>query len=220
MRLMRSTAVMAILCVLMLLLAGCVKGVPNPTPPETTPTLGVTVEGPVSQTTVVPTTTSPFVPVTLLPAEDVPPPSGHYTVIPTTTPATLTLIDEKILAFSYNGTAYAYTLENPPLLIECTLTVPNITRVFTEKDPTKVPTEDDPSPTRTINKTYADPAAWFQVIVIDRGTRKVVAREGYGRAFDVNPSKQVWIRYPGNYYIEFSGNQVTANIRFLVNKGT
>jgi hypothetical protein len=120
------------------------------------------------------------------------------------------------MAFSYNKTAFNFEIKNPPLLMEYTLTVPNITRTGVEKDPTKEPTLNDPNPTRAVTIVYPDPAAWFQVSVMDLETERVIARDGYGGQYDVSTKKKVWVRYPGNYYIEFAGQRVTANVKFWV----
>jgi hypothetical protein len=138
-----------------------------------------------------------------------PPPVSNAT-------ANMTLIDEKTLVLSGIPTAFNYELQNPPLLIYYTLTVPNITRTGVEKDPTVPPTEDDPNPTRSVTKTYPDPAAWFEVTVTDLETKRVIARDGYGRTYDVSSKKQVWVRYPGSYYIEFSGTRLTADVKFWI----
>jgi hypothetical protein len=121
----------------------------------------------------------------------------------------LTIIDEKTMAFSYNRTAYTYTVENPPLLIDYNLTVPNITKTRVETDPVS-------GGDRTVTVTYPDPVAFFEVTVKDLGTNRIIVRNGYGGVYDVAYSKEVWVRYPGDYYIEFFGNRVTANVKFLI----
>jgi hypothetical protein len=121
----------------------------------------------------------------------------------------LTVIDEKTIAFSYNRTAYTYTVENPPLLIEFSLTVSNITKTRVETDPV---TGGD----RTVTVTYPDPAAFFEVTVRDLGTNRIIVRNGYGGVYDVTLEKEVWVRYPGTYYIELTGRHLTANVKFLI----
>jgi hypothetical protein len=222
---MRPAGIIAILLILLVLTAGCGQRIPtrntttkNPWSP--TPTSRGT--GSQGTTPVGPTTTSPLIQATLIPENTVtetpaptyrsPPPVSNLT-------ANLTLIDEKDLVFSYNKTAYTIDLQNPPLLIQYTLTVANITRTGVEKDPTKVPTADDPNPTRTVTMTYPDPAAWFQVSVMDLKTKRVIAKDGYGGQYDVFVSKDVWVRYPGKYYIELSGQRLSADVKFWVPKG-
>jgi hypothetical protein len=220
---MRPAGIIAILLILLVLTAGCGQRVPtrNTTtknPWSVTPTSG---KGGSNGTPVVPTTTGPLIQATLIPEKTVtespvptirsPPPIANAT-------ANLTLIDEKDMAFSYNKTAFNYDLQNPPLLIKYTLTVPNITRTGVEKDPTKAPTADDPNPTREVTYTYPDPAAWFQVSVMDLGTKKVIIKDGYGGQYDVSFNKSIWVRYPGKYYIEFSGQRLSAHVDFWIPK--
>jgi hypothetical protein len=225
---MRRAGIIAIILILMILFAGCGQRVPtrnttakNPWGNTTTTPRGT--GGSTIETPVVPTTTSPIIQVTLIPEKTVtttpvgvirsPPPVANAT-------ANLTLIDEKNMVFSYNKTAYNLELQDPPLLIVYTLTVPNITRIGVEKDPTVIPTADNPNPTRAVTKTYPDPAAWFEVSAMDLKTKHVIARDGYGRQYDVSVSKQVWVRYPGSYYIEFAGNRLTADVKFWVPNAT
>ena len=217
---MRLAVVIAFILLIMVLLAGCGSKVPtrNATPTNpwgTTPKVGGGGTGPGGKITIVPTTTSPFqqVPVspiaTQTPAIPIisPPPPANLT-------ENLTVIDEKTLIFVYNRTAYNYNLVNPPLLIEITLTVPNITRTRVERDPTS----SDPNADRTVTLTYPDPLAFFEVTITDVATKHVIARNGYGGQYDVSYSKKVWVRYPGTYIIEFSGNRLTADVRFLIPK--
>jgi hypothetical protein len=212
---MRWAGPITILLILLILSAGCGQRVPtrNTTPKNpwgnTTPrgTGGSTV-----QTPVVPTTTSPFVQVTVIPQTTMTgtPPRITPPQVANST-ATLTLIDEKTMVFSYNKTAFNFELQNPPLLIEYTLTVPNITKTRVETDPVS-------GGDRTVSVTYPDPVAWFQVSVMDMGTKRVIVRDGYGGQYDVSYSKKVWVRYPGNYYIEFSGQRLSAYVKFWTPK--
>jgi hypothetical protein len=216
---MRWAGTITIILILMVILAGCGQRVPtrnvtNKNPwGNTTPRPGLT-GGPAVDTPVVPTTTSPIIQATLMPEKTVTPtPGSTYRSPPPVANATanLTLIDEKRIVFSYNKTAYNFELQNPPLLIDYTLTVPNITRTRIIADPVSGADE-------TVTITYPDPVAWFVVSAMDLETKHVIAKDGYGRQYDVSVSKQVWVRYPGTYYIEFSGNRLTANVKFWVPK--
>jgi hypothetical protein len=206
-------AIIAIVLVLMVLLAGCGQRVPTRNTTSKNPWGNTTPKktaGPAPKTIVVPTTTSPFVEVTLIPERTVtvtpdityrsPPPVANAT-------ANLTLLDKKTLVLSWNRTAYNYELEDPPLLIKYTLTVPNITK-------TRVITDPVSGGDRTVSITYPNPAAIFEVTVRDLETNQVLARDGYGGQYDVSYSKQVWVRHPGTYYIEFFGRLVTAKVEF------
>ena len=217
---MRPAGVIAILLILLVLFAGCGQRVPsmnttgkNPWGNTTTPPQR---GGPGLQYTVVPTTTSPFLPATLLPGPTpVATPNQEYRNPPpvANASANLTLIDEKTMVFTYNTTAYTYSLTNPPLLIDYTLTVPNITRTKVVTDP--VTGGDD-----VVSVSYPDPVAGFTVTVRDLKTRNVLAQDGYGGQYDISYRKQVWVRYPGDYYIEFWGNRVTADVKFEIYNNT
>jgi hypothetical protein len=213
MNIMRPAVLIAILLVAMILLAGCGQRVPprnsssknpwNQTTPKVTP-VG-------SKITPTPTSTSPFIQATITPVESVTgtTPAAYRTEPPTpNATANLTVLDRKKLPFSYNKTAYTYTLDNPPLLIDYTLTVPNITK-------TRVVTDPVTGGDKTVSITYPDPNAWVELTVKDLETNRIIVRSGYGGQYDVSYSKKVWIRYPGDYYLEFSGNLVFADVEFL-----
>lgn len=213
---MRSAGAIAILLILLILLAGCGQRVPTrntTTKNPWTPTPKGGGGGSASQTTAVPTTPSPLVQVTVTPTETV---TGSPTAIipppPVNLTANMTVTDEITLVLSWNRTAYTYDLESPPLLIEYTLTVPNITK-------TRVITDPVTGGDRTVTITYPHPDALFEVTVKDLETNRILAREGYGGQYDVSYSKDIWIRYPGTYYIEFFGRLVTAKIKFSAPKG-
>jgi hypothetical protein len=219
MRTMRPVVILAILLVIMLLLAGCGQRVPPRNSSTKSPWNQTTPKasgGSGSKVTPTPTSTSPFVPVTITPAETATASQGspyRGEPAPANVTANLTIIDTKKLIFIFNESAYSYTLKNPPLLIDYTLTVPNITK-------TRVVTDPVSGGDRTVTITYPDPAAYFEARVRDVETNRVIVRDGYGGQYDVKYSKKLWVRYPGTYVIEFSGNRCTAEVDFLVPKGT
>jgi hypothetical protein len=212
---MRPVAIAVLLLILLVILAGCGQRVPTRNTTTKNPWANVTAtpkEGSASQTTPVPTTPSPIVQVTLIPTETVTssiPATPVTTLPPVKLAGNLTLIDTKTLSFIYNATAFEYTLENPPLVIDYTLTVPNITKKRVIADPVS-------GADKTVIITYPDPLARFEVTVMDTKTERIIARNGYGGQYDVSYTKRTWVRYPGTYYIEFSGNKVTAKIEFLI----
>jgi hypothetical protein len=227
---MRWTGVIAILLILMMLLAGCGQRVPGKgsnttttplwggqkvreynasadpgatvtgTPPVVYPTAGAT-SGPVAVATIIPEST-----VTVTPGGTYrnPPPPINLT-------ANYTVIYDQSLIFTWNATAVTYELLNPPLVIDYTLTVPNITRTRQATDPVS-------GGDITVTSTYPDPQARFEIIVRDPVTMKVFAQDGYGGQYDVAYSKQLRVLYPGKYHIQMSGNKVTAHVKFTVLK--
>jgi len=227
---MRWAGAFAILLICLILLAGCGQRVPKNTGNTTTtpiwgqraraynasdpggtavtgtPTVGPTTSvtsGPVASATIIPVTTASVTPVgTYRP----PPPPENIS-------ANYTVIYDQSLIFSWNSSALTYTLTDPPLIIDYTLTVPNITRTRQATDPVS-------GGDITVTSTYPDPQAYFEITVRDPVTLKVFGQTGYGRQYDVAYSKQLKILYPGTYHIQMDGNKVTAHVKFTVPKGT
>lgn len=71
---------------------------------------------------------------------------------------------------------------------------------------------------KTETVTTISPYAWFEVTVRDPVTGQVVAEEGYSRGYSVDAGKDLIIRSPGKYLIEFSGNELSAEIQVSVPK--
>ena len=227
---MRRAGVIAFLLILMILLAGCGQRMPGKnsssnttplwggktvrqvngstgtdvtvtgTPPVVYPTSSAT-SGPVAVATIIPDAT-----VTVTPGGTYrnPPPPINIT-------ANYTVIYDQSLIFTWNATAVTYELVNPPLIIDYTLTVPNITRTRQATDPVS-------GGDITVTSTYPDPQARFEIIVRDPVTMKIFAQDGYGGQYDVAYSKQLRVLYPGKYHIQMSGNKVTAHVKFTVLK--
>jgi hypothetical protein len=222
---MRRAWVIAVLLVFMIVLAGCGKPIPRGSSGNTTPVWGqkpreynasggpdttdhgTPVAGPTAEVTSGPVLTATIIPMTTTTASPAgtyrnPPPEANIT-------ANYTVIYDENLIFSWNATALAYKLEDPPLIIDYTLTVPNITRISTDKDPVS-------GGDITVTKTYPDPQAYFEITVRDPVTMRIFAQGGYARQYDVSYTKQLRILYPGNYHIQMAGNKVTAHVKFTV----
>jgi hypothetical protein len=228
---MRWTGVIAFLLILMMLLAGCGQRVPGKGSNTTTTPLwggktvreynasaepGTTVTGtpPVGLPTVT-GTSGPVAAATIIPTTVQVTPAGTYRnpPPPINITANYTVIFDQSLIFTWNSTAFTYELINPPLIIDYTLTVPNITRTKQAKDPVS-------GGDITVTSTYPDPMARFEIIVRDPVTMRTFAQDGYGGQYDVSYSKQLRVLYPGKYHIQMSGNKVTAHVKFTVPKGT
>jgi hypothetical protein len=113
---------------------------------------------------------------------------------------------DQFFAFGQKET-FPYDLETPPLYVKYNLTPKLITRE-------KV-INIGMSSEKTINVTYANPNAWFEIRVLDAGNGAVIADQGYGKDFPDVTRSEFMVRNPGKYLIEFSGNDVTAEIRIL-----
>ena len=114
------------------------------------------------------------------------------------------------IQFKNNKTAYTYELYRPPLVIEMCFS-PNMTSrtIWFES---KYGDHDE----KTETVTSISPNAWFEVTVRDPVTGQVIAKEGYAKAYSVDTGKSLTIRSPGEYLIEFSGNELSAQIQIRV----
>lgn len=161
-----------------------------------------------------PTETRYMVPATPYPVETPPPTTSSYTRLPDPTPEIpeYVAIFYDTLAFKQNRTAYTYQLERPPMVIEMCIK-PNMTtrtiwyesRVGERKE-------------RTETVTAISPAAWFEVTVRHQPEGTIVAQEGFARSYSVETAKQLTLRSPGTYLIEFGGNDLSAEIQIRVPK--
>jgi hypothetical protein len=115
----------------------------------------------------------------------------------------------QFFAFGQKET-FDYDLTVPPLYIKYNLTPRLVTREKTIN--IGLSTE------QTINVTYPNPNAWFEIKVLDANNGAVIDDQGYGKDFPDVTKSEFMVRNPGKYRIEFSGNDVTADISVL--KGT
>jgi hypothetical protein len=228
---MRWTGVIAFFFILMILLAGCGQRVPGKGTNTTTTPLwggktvreyngsadpgatvtGTPVGGPTATITSGPVAVATIIPVTTMAIT----PAGTYRnpPPPINITANYTVIYDESLIFVWNATAVTYELINPPLIIDYTLTVPTIKRKTVAKDPVS-------GGDLIVDVEYPDPNARFEITVRDPVTMRIFAQDGYGGQYDVSPSKQLQVRYPGNYHIQMEGNRLTAHVKFTVPKGT
>jgi hypothetical protein len=218
-----------IILVIMISFSGCIK------PPEnsgssgggdsgswfggggkTTPETGGGTKGTTGSTatpTVTPVAqeTSVLVPATPFPIDTTPPTTSSFTRLPTNytvneTPHVAIFYDT--IAFKQNRIAYSYQLERPPLIIEMCIKPNMTTRTIWY--------EDTPGDGKTQKVTTISPAAWFEVSVRDQATGTIVVQEGYAKAYSVDTGKKLILRSAGTYLIEFSGNELSAEIQIRV----
>jgi hypothetical protein len=107
----------------------------------------------------------------------------------------------------------SFSLVNPPLVIDYTVTPLNVTEVkeLDYKIVSKVYHEK-----LIINRPYEQ--AWFLVVVRDRETGKVVLEDGYGKTYSLDPSRRLVLYTGGNYRFEFTGAYVSVDLAMKVNK--
>ena len=116
------------------------------------------------------------------------------------------------VTFGYSAIAFTYNLGMPPLMIEYTVQPRMITdtKAYTSRFGKK---EDE-----VVTTTYPSPGAWFEVIARDKTNGEIILRNGYGKDYTENLNQNVKLLKTGNYQIDFRGNDVTVDIRMLVNE--
>lgn len=71
---------------------------------------------------------------------------------------------------------------------------------------------------RVINTSYTSPSAWFTVSVYNAGNGNLIEEQGFNKAFGITTKQEFMVRAPGNYRVEMSGNDVTAEVWILTGK--
>ncbi len=183
---------------------------------KATPTAAETDGGSTTTTT---TTPAPgeagyLVPATPYPIETTPGTTMSGTRFPdiTTSPVEYMGIYYGTLALKNNKTAFTYDLQKPPLVIEICFS-PNMTTRTIWYD-SKYTNRGE----KTETVTTISPAAWFEVIVREPASGQIVAKEGFGRGYSTDTGKDLMIRSQGKYLIEFSGNELSAQVQIRVPK--
>jgi hypothetical protein len=198
--------------VMLLCSAGCV----TPPKPGTVSTPSGTASGITSGTTPVtpaPTITqhyvnevTPFGPATLPSTGTT---TSGYTVFTESTPIPQDqscLIYLKHQTYSYNRTAFAFNLENPPMYINYSVIPTNVTirRVVTLKTGSKGE--------ETITYSDYSPYSWFEITVRNKTTGEIYLQDGFGpgKGYRIYREGTVKIMNRDDLQIEFYGNAITA----------
>jgi len=124
--------------------------------------------------------------------------------------------------FTYNKTvAVAYTLKNPPLLINFSLIPVNVTRNVTV---TKHYGTDQESEEILRFEIY-HPSSYFEVTVRDRNTGDILLQDGFsasnsaGKQYSSDPFNRTFrVFHYGDVLVEMNGNWVNANLTLQVLK--
>lgn len=103
---------------------------------------------------------------------------------------------------------FAHVLTRPPLYIRFNLTPTQITRHRLVSAMTRNE--------HYVNTTENNPLAWFEVRVLDAGSGAVIDQQGFGKDYPDITRHDFMVRRNGNYVIEMSGNEVTADVRMLI----
>jgi hypothetical protein len=110
--------------------------------------------------------------------------------------------------FSYGQKEiFSHNLRNPPLYIRFNVTPVTINRHIMVSIGT--------SEEHMVNTTVVSPNAWFEVEVYDIDDGKIVDEEGFGKDYSDMTEREFMVRQPGNYRIEMSGHEVSANVSIL-----
>jgi hypothetical protein len=209
----RALMVFVLLLILLSAFSGCIappKGNPAKTTPASGSSKGGTAATPIQTT--VPAVTGFVTSATPFPVATTRNPPTNYTVLPerTVNAIPFTAIYYNNIPFKQNTTAISYNLTMPPLVIEMCFKPNMTTRTIWYESRTG----DDKGVTEKV--TTISPAAWFDVKVRDPVTGNVVAEDGYARTYSVDTAKKLTIRSAGSYLVEFSGNDLSAEIQITV----
>lgn len=115
------------------------------------------------------------------------------------------------LTFKYNVISYAFDLRYPPMVID-TIVFPELVEREVEKTSSYGTKE-----TIKFTKLVPNELSEFKLTVYDKNTGDIVAEQGYGKVFsDFDETKTLFIRIPGYYQIEMTGNLVDVDISIRV----
>ena len=204
-----------VLLLVMVCLSGCVevpKGNPDATGQAGAGAPGEKVAG--TSPTQVPVITGGLTPATPFPTEPAPAQTSswswrNFTPDPTS-PVNYVALYYRELTFRNTRTAYTYNLVHAPLVIDMCIKPNMTTRTIWYEERLGKKSE------RTETITTISSNAWFEVTVRDVTSGNIVAKEGYARLYSVDTAKSLVIRSPGNYLIEFTGNDVSAELQIRV----
>jgi hypothetical protein len=103
---------------------------------------------------------------------------------------------------------FTYNLTSPPLYIRFKL----IPTMISRHRLVSIGTNNE----HYENTTEISPNAWFAVTVSDAGTGIVIDKQGFGKDYRYEKDQEFMVRQKGNYRIEISGNEVTADVQMLI----
>lgn len=118
----------------------------------------------------------------------------------------------QVYAHQYSsGSAHAvfsYTLQEPPMLVECDMN-PEMT---TREKLVDIGTSSE----RYITATYPNPDAWLELKIINADTGDVVETIRFSKNYAGSLNQEYTIRAPGAYRFEMNGALVSPAVRLLV----
>jgi hypothetical protein len=66
------------------------------------------------------------------------------------------------------------------------------------------------------NTTESSPNAWFEIRVLDAASGAIINQQGFAKEHPDVTSQSFMVRQRGNYRIEMSGHEVTADVQMLI----
>lgn len=206
-----------LLLLVMLCLSGCVEvptGNPDAPGQAGSGAAGQGGAGSGATPTQAPVITGGFTPATPFPTETTPAQTLSWTRFPDESPVHVEYVAlyYRDVVFRNTRTAYSYNLVHAPLVIDICIKPNMTTRTIWYEERLGKATE------RTETVTTISPGAWFEVTVRDAASGTVVGKEGFARLYSVDTAKSLVIRSTGNYLIEFTGNDVSAEIQIRVQR--
>ena len=204
--------VLVIALIFILAASGCISP-PKEAPLNATITKTKTTAG-------VPTTIVTTVPTPVYVTIETPyatPTVAYWTITPAVSPIKedyVVIYSIKNQPFTYSKSAVSFDLKNPPMLIDFSLSVNNVTRNI-EGDSRVLTNE-----WTTFQTNNYDPNAYFEVIVREKSNGNIILQDGFGQSkqYGTENPRHLKIFGAGDYLIEFAGNKVTANVNLSVKR--
>jgi len=139
---------------------------------------------------------------------------AQIVAVPTLPPEEMIEIYRQSQQYQYNRSAIAFRLNNPPMDIEFNVTplLQTDTKWIPNRDIVKTGPDG-----KLVTVTRPSLNSWFRITVIDKDhNATIVQQEGYGKEYNLNPSKSIVIRTAGTYQIRFDGGEIYANTSITV----
>ncbi|MDD5188454.1 MAG: hypothetical protein PHF57_09635 [Methanoregula sp.] len=209
----------AFLVVLVLATAGCLS---TPNAGNTTKSTVSSIYVPGQAVTNPPTPTPKFV-TEVTPYETVRStvveavPTEGYSVfpIPSPVPEDLTcLIYTKKQKYTYNGSAFTFNLQNPPMFIEYSVIPTNITERVIASPRTGSKSGGD----YVVSYNTWSPYSWFIVTIRNKTTGEIYLEDGFGpgKGFSEYTKGTIKVLNRDDILVEFKGNQIMATATIWV----
>jgi len=109
-----------------------------------------------------------------------------------------------------NKEVFSYNVQQLPMVIQIEINP----AMVSDKKLVDIGTSNE----RYITATYADPAAWFELKVINSDSNTVETTMVYRKNVNGSLKQEYTIRTAGNYRFEMSGHQVQATVQYLAKK--